>query len=404
MRLSVAGSVVFLFLSSQANAQDIRDQVNIQTGRAELVFSGLQPQNVANQVKEAVSQFAIPANLNFRSMPSEIPLRPDAPIAKQVVVRGTPAIEYHCTSAYAEITKRPPPVQNAFYFNAEALQACVYPFKNGVKVYLIFTTITRTEALTGGLFGGITKAIRGSEGERISGQLNENIDAIKKIIPALLIERIDVPGLPIAEPDKDAVLALIPQKQNQEQQPSVGTSSAQTTVAPTIATKIEARKNLTAMGMQYHSQEQFVAAIRRKDDVAVQLFLEAGGVDLSIKDKSGKSVIDIANDVGAADLAKLIEKNINTPSAAGVPAPIVKPVTQNDSSPTIQVEQNKYAAMNIEQLKIAAISAFSASEVAEFEASIEGLNLSPEKKEEFREQGLRKMLEINDSLRRLGVK
>ena len=45
-------------------------------------------------------------------------------------------------------------------------------------------------------------------------------------------------------------------------------------------TVLEARTQLTAMGLQYFSQEQFLAAVRREDPLAVKLFIASGGVRL----------------------------------------------------------------------------------------------------------------------------
>ncbi len=321
--LSSGLSVVLagLTLSLAASAADIRDQMEVQTGKAELVIPDMTPQAVATQVKEAISQWSIPANANFRSLPSTIPARPDEPSAVQKYYGGAPAVLYECKTAYAQITKMPPPVQNAFAFIAEETQACVYPFQKGVKVYLLLTRAKKTESLTAGLFNGITKAIQGSDDERITKQLNENIASIKEKIPSLLIEKIEVPGVAVQEPDKEAVAALIPKKVEAPLQvtaQAVVPATAPTPQQASTQAKIEARKNLTAMGMQYHSQEHFVAAIRRKDDVAVQLYLDAGGLDLSAKE-NGKSFEMIAEEVGAKEIAKMISDKKTPPPASNIP-------------------------------------------------------------------------------------
>ena len=44
---------------------------------------------------------------------------------------------------------------------------------------------------------------------------------------------------------------------------------------------LEARKHLTDMGLQYFSQEQFIAAIERGDKLAVELFIASGGVSVN---------------------------------------------------------------------------------------------------------------------------
>lgn len=379
-------------LSFLAHAGDIRDQLNVQTGKAELVVIGMQPQDVANQIKDALSQFAIPANLSFRPLPSEIPTRPDEPIARQVYIQGAPAIEYQCRTAYAELTKRPPPVRNAFYFNAEYLQACLYPFQKGMKVHLVFTVVRKTESLTGGLFGGITKAIRGSDGERITEQLNENINAIKKNIPNLLVERLEAPGMPLLEPDKAAVAGLIPPKPSTPTPPVAAASGqAAIPIAPLAAApqqaKIEARKNLNGMGMTYHSQEQFVAAIRRKDDMAVQLFLDGEGIDVSTKDKNGKTPFDIAREIGAVNITKIISEKVSKP--VNVPAP--SPVSQITTAPLAAPAATPPSDRKVTDPDTAMLSP---EELAELNKAIDGMNISPEQKETARANAIKQIAAI----------
>ena len=62
------------------------------------------------------------------------------------------------------------------------------------------------------------------------------------------------------------------------QEPAVG-ESAPKAKAPISA--LEARKHLTDMGLQYFSQEQFVAAIERGDKLAVELFIAGGCVSIN---------------------------------------------------------------------------------------------------------------------------
>lgn len=91
--------VSVLAMAAQAQAGDIRDQMNIQTGKAELVVPGMPPQQVAEQIKDALTQFASPANLNFLPLPSPIPARPGSPSEKQLVLNGAPATDYVCNGA-----------------------------------------------------------------------------------------------------------------------------------------------------------------------------------------------------------------------------------------------------------------------------------------------------------------
>ena len=372
--------LVLGILSASAGAADIRDQLEVHTAKAELVITDLAIQDVAAKVKDGISQWAIPANANFRSLPSTIPARPDEPQPIQRYVNGNPVIEYQCASAFAEITKRPAPIRNPFMFSADLTQACVYPFQKGVKVYLIFTNVKKTEALTSGLFNGITKAIRGGDDDYANKQLSENIAAIKKNLPTLLIEKIEIPGQPLQEPDKAAVALLIPEKAAAQpvaaQPPAAAAMPAVASVAAapagSLQNKIEARKNLTAMGLTYHAQEQFVAAIRRKDEVAVQLFLEAGGIDLNAKEK-GRTPLEIATESNAPEIVKLLGDRLNPPAAPVTGLPGGTPAATAPSLPVAKaaVAGNPAAALSPEQM-------------AQINAEIDKMDMPAAQKEEFR--------------------
>ena len=75
--------------------------------------------------------------------------------------------------------------------------------------------------------------------------------------------------------------APAPQVQAQVQaKPKTSAAPKEPRPQPSI-TALEARKHLTAMGLQYFSQEQFVAAIERGDTLAVELFIAGGSVNVN---------------------------------------------------------------------------------------------------------------------------
>jgi len=308
MRIALVMSMATLMTTAQAAMADVTDQMNIQTGRAVLVVPGIAPQQVAEQVKDALTQFAIPASLNFRPFPSPLPSRPSASKEKSVVISGTPATDYDCNDAYAEITKTPPPVQNALYYNRELLRSCLFAFNGGVRIEIFFHTIKKTESITGSIFNSITKAIRGSDGERITNQLNDNINEIKKNIPSVLIERVEVPGMPVLEPDKEAVARLIPSSSKIEGQVQANDNKPNSTKKPPSANPkqtnsseidlsfVGARKELTAMGFKFYDQDQFVEAARRNDYLTVRLFLAAAAISPGGADSKGQTALSFAKE------------------------------------------------------------------------------------------------------------
>lgn len=73
-------------------------------------------------------------------------------------------------------------------------------------------------------------------------------------------------------------LVPTPHKPKPRQSTSAPATPART-IEPSISA-LEARKHLNDMGLQYFSQEQFVAAIERGDKLAVELFIAGGSVEV----------------------------------------------------------------------------------------------------------------------------
>lgn len=347
---------------SAATAQDIRDQWDVKISKAELVFPQAQPQEVATAIKDAISQFAIPASLSYLPMAPQAPARPGAPVLKRLSAISQ---EYVCDGAFAEIKKEPPAVQNSFAFIKEGHHICLYEFEKGVKAYLMYYNIKKLESLTSGLFGGITKAIRGSDEDRASGQLQENIGWIREKLPNVLVERIEVPGKPIEMPDAEVVATLIPKEIPIAATPQAPASQPTPSASTPLQEKIEARKNLNSMGLTYHSQTQFFESIQRQDDVAVQLFINSGAVNSETKDAKGRTALQVAQATGNEMLVKLLQNNIQTqPTTATLEAtstPNVPPLLQK----TVGTASADYNALPEDMRK-------------EIDEELAKLNLTPE--------------------------
>ena len=69
---------------------------------------------------------------------------------------------------------------------------------------------------------------------------------------------------------------------------------------------LQARKELTAMGLTYHDSKQFLDAVKRNDSVAAELFIAGRGVDLSATDFWGRDAVDFARRNNNERLAQLI--------------------------------------------------------------------------------------------------
>lgn len=72
---------------------------------------------------------------------------------------------------------------------------------------------------------------------------------------------------------------------------------------------LQARKDLTAMGLTYHDSKQFLGAVKRNDAIAAELFIAGRGVDLSATDFWGRDAVDFARRNNNERLAELITRN-----------------------------------------------------------------------------------------------
>jgi hypothetical protein len=73
---------------------------------------------------------------------------------------------------------------------------------------------------------------------------------------------------------------------------------------------LQARKDLTAMGLKYHDPRDFLAAVERDDALAVELFVEGRGVNLGAKDAKGRTALEIARAKGNEPMAQLLARSL----------------------------------------------------------------------------------------------
>ncbi len=107
--------------------------------------------------------------------------------------------------------------------------------------------------------------------------------------------------------------------QNKEQIASIGRDLAAAarregarvpSTAPSADRALQARKDLASMGLRYYDTEQFLDAVRRNDALAVQLYVEGAGVNVSAKGADGRTALDIARANGNDSLVALLSRNL----------------------------------------------------------------------------------------------
>ena len=73
---------------------------------------------------------------------------------------------------------------------------------------------------------------------------------------------------------------------------------------------VQARKDLTEMGLKYYDASDFLDAVKRNDEIAVERFISGKGVDLGVTDWRGRTGADIARANGNERLAALLARNL----------------------------------------------------------------------------------------------
>ena len=87
---------------------------------------------------------------------------------------------------------------------------------------------------------------------------------------------------------------------------------------------LQARKELSAMGLTYHDSKQFLEAVKRNDSLAAELFIAGRGVDLSATDFWGRDAVDFARRNNNENLAQLILRS-RPATRSAPPAPQPQP-------------------------------------------------------------------------------
>jgi len=77
-----------------------------------------------------------------------------------------------------------------------------------------------------------------------------------------------------------------------------------------VEAALQARKDLTAMGLRYYDGAQFLDSVKRDDTLAVELYLLGAGVDVAGKGRDGRTALDIARANRNERLADLISRKL----------------------------------------------------------------------------------------------
>lgn len=225
-----------------------------------------------------------------------------------------------CPGASAVITSSDRTL--AKYGEISILQGCVFPYRDGyrVNVYALFVQKSGgadVNVLSAMLGRVVTSAIGIGDSSKFIGETVDDIEArLRAITPQVALVELQpartdkalaadpapagqampvaatdaAPGVPGQgmPPELAAVQARIAGMFRQPGAPSAVAGDSGTNPA------LQARKDLSAMGLSYYSQEQFVDAARRGDQMACELFVRAASAKANLPDKTGVTPLQVA--------------------------------------------------------------------------------------------------------------
>lgn len=253
-------------------------------------------------------------NLKVRNQMAPYPLPAGAP---RMAFRNAGDIQVpECAGASTVITAS----DTSFAGSGEGtvLQACIFAYQAGYRVNYYGYFMQRTGGASFGVLGAmlgrvVTNAIGLGDSSRFIHTTVDDIDkrlnglganiALVELQPGREGKVVVADPAPAAvansnrpqnqgqAPQQFSLAAMIPPElaqrlQDVSNQQRAILESAPSPVAQT-ASPISARKDLSSMGLTYHSQDEFVAAVKRDDKLAVELYLQAQGVNAVQPDSNG---------------------------------------------------------------------------------------------------------------------
>lgn len=271
----------------------------------------------ASTAEARVAVDAVEAIIGERGRPQkQVGMYPDSPLSSP----GAPTFRtinfgpvsqqvLQCNGAYAQLAWAKDTGANPIGGSGERYTGCVFVSQVGIRSSIIIERYTRSSgSILGGIVGGIRNAIQGDDADWGEKTVARFTEIYKQRAPAVLVELIETPS-GIQAPDGGKVAELLQKVPAQIQVPAAGSVTTAAAVATNpMAEIIEARKNITAMGMVYHSVDDLQDALTRKDQLALELFVRAGGVRADARGKTGQTSAEVAQAVGDPVLMDLVKQ------------------------------------------------------------------------------------------------
>jgi hypothetical protein len=247
-------------------------------------------EKIESSVLSALQVYASQTRAERKLMPNILPVTPGVMTFEEIKLPfGLSAQIPKCNDAVDIIKSEDTDL--AQYGNVTQAMACIFVYKDGYRVhyYAKFSEQSGgTVAQIGGAIGSMfLRAVGFGDSSQFIGATITNIQE-RLVSTGATVKLVEM---------KPAMEGKIVERDNLADQ---ARASQQQQQAHIIA--IGARKELTSIGLNPNSYEDFISAVKRGDKLAVKLFVQADSVDLNQEDKDGKRPIHIARRKDIVDL------------------------------------------------------------------------------------------------------
>jgi hypothetical protein len=296
------------------------------------IKSGLGAEALAEATLKGMRRYATGANLSYKIPPAALPPTPGR---MQLVSNGGPQAP-RCDGEVFNIVARDASMMK--YAEGTVSMVCVFAYRGGYQLDYFATFLQGTGGANPNVLGAmlgrlvttalgigdsstfVGKTITAIQEKLAEGGATSSLIELFPAIEGLQVARAETPEVPLpAQPAAQVTRPATGAIETSQFAPVAATESERADVAvPAELTNamtqvnqqlaaarvqmvtsgnvspLQARKELTAMGLIYHDQAQFLSAIRRGDALAVKLFLAGQGIDLAGPDVSGTTPLQAA--------------------------------------------------------------------------------------------------------------
>lgn len=285
----------------------------------------------------AVRTYASKAQVSHAIPPNPFPMGAPKMELNKVARWGMELYDPKCSGEIFSITAMD--TDMAQYGEMTGSKVCLFPYQGGYRLNYYGTFIQRSGSDSPNLLGAalgrlVTKAVGLGDSSRFMKDTLDKIETglkatgadikLVELFPAMEGKTVvadPAPKLEVSPPPQaapqmavamppqlaqlQAMLAVSPEYQQMlAQRRQMEASMRPAEPQPSINPALQARKDLAAMGLNYHSQDDFHDAIKRGDKLAVDLFLKADAVDVNAQDASGQRPLALAKRADVADMLK----------------------------------------------------------------------------------------------------